>query len=328
MIPVGMEYEACSTDFADLMYIFHGTASLDQEDIVPGSYADDVRQAREAIRSFLNREEEDPLETLWTFLKSDREKRMEMTELSPLPELSLILPARVFVYLASERQGLDFWKLWNDLRKQVYQDQEMKSYVPKSLEKARREMAERPVRPVRTSIYLRQTYSFVFPSRYEEMKGVPVYYLSDDDRLYWWDPDSDEVILSSEVDRWLKDLSLRHRAILESLKGKPLKPRAFRKKFLDVLIGVSNGYRYVYPFKRMFREFIRHSRKKEYVAALELYKELAAENWKTGKVAGEIEENYWLLASRTERCNPGRMAMKRYLSVMANRKLRKRYFGF
>ncbi len=326
MIPAGMEYEVCSTDFADLMYIFHGTGSLDRGNLLPGTYPYDVRQAREAVRLFLNRkEEEDSLERLWAFLKSDREKRMEMTELSPLPELSLFLPARVFAYLAAEQQGLEFWNLWKVLRKKVYQDQQMKSYVPKSLENFRREMAEEPVEPVRTSIYLRHPGYFPYRSHCEELQGVPCYYLSDDDRLYWWDPDSDEVILSSEVDRWLLDLSLRHRAIL---KNNPPERGNFRSRFLDVLIRANNGYMRLYPFEHMFHEFVENGSKPEYAAALELYEELAAENWKTGKVGWRIGEEEWNTANKTERCNPGRMAMKRYLSVMANTKLRKKYFGF
>ncbi len=314
MLPENLEYDACGTDFADLMYIFHGTQTLDLGDVLPGSYPDDVKKAREAVRSFLNREGEDSLETLWTFLKSDREKRMEMTDLSPLPELSLILPARVFVFLAAKQKGLNFWKLWKDLREQVYQDQEMKSYAGESLEKTRRERAEEPAEPVSTLDFLQRSETYPF--------GTSSCTLSDDDRLYWWDPESDEVTLSEKMDAWLRDLSHRHRTIMETPEKNPAESDSFLKDFVTVLGRVNEGYRNVKPFHSMFYEFIENGSKKEYTAAVELLKELARENW-------EQEDGHgWSGIGKNAPRSPGRMRMRRYLSVMANTKLRKKYFGF
>lgn len=70
-----------------------------------------------------------------------------------------MLPVRVIVYLTAELIGLKFWKLWKDIHKSVYQDQIMKKYVS------------------------------------DELMGKPDYYISDDDRFYWWDG-SDEVKVS------------------------------------------------------------------------------------------------------------------------------------
>ncbi len=324
MLPDGMEYEACGTDFADLMYISEGTESLDQDDVLPGTYPDDVRKAREAVRLFLNRKgEEDSLERLWAFLKSDREKRMAMTDLSPLPELSLILPARVFIFLAAQERNLKFWRLWKDLRDHVYQDQQMKPYASRSLEKIRRERAEAPVKPVSTLRYLKQSENVLFTNNV----GKSCYRLSDDDRLYWWDPESDEVILSEEMDRWLSDLSNRHRAILESLKKNPPESDSFMEDFVNVLGRVNQAYKNVFPFQSMFYEFVRNGGKKKYAAAVELYKELARENWEEGKIL-QKDDRDWSGIGKSVRCNPGRTRLRRYLGVMANRKLRKRYFGF
>lgn len=66
---------------------------------------------------------------------------------------------------------------------------------------------------------------------------------------------------------------------------------------------------------------------KRYIAAVRLLEEVSRENMEKGKIIEKVRV-YWDITGRDITHNAGRMAMKRYLSVMANRKLRKKYFGF
>lgn len=80
-------------------------------------------------------------------------------------------------------------------------------------------LIEAPVPPFRTSEFLRQDDFFAFYDTPKELEGKPDYYISDDDRLYWWDG-TDEVVLSKEMDEWLGILAVRHKEILEKLTGR------------------------------------------------------------------------------------------------------------
>ena len=48
----------------------------------------------------------------------------------------------------------------------------------------------------------------------EKLKGKSNYYLTDDDRLFWWDG-TDEVVISEEMNIWLEELADRHRKLME-----------------------------------------------------------------------------------------------------------------
>ena len=77
----------------------------------------------------------------------------------------------------------------------------------------------------------------------------------------------------------------------------------------------------------MFYDFIQNSEKKEYRAALALLKMLYEENKEEGKVI-KYAKGDWDLVSKNVTQNIARLRLKRYLSIMANVKLRKKYFHF
>lgn len=77
----------------------------------------------------------------------------------------------------------------------------------------------------------------------------------------------------------------------------------------------------------MFYEFIQNGDKAEYRAAVKLLKEIADENRAEGRIIEKVKYS-WDLTSRNVTHNIGRLRLKRFLSVMANRKLRKQYFEF
>ena len=81
-----------------------------------------------------------------------------------------------------------------------------------------------------------------------------------------------------------------------------------------------NGY------QNMFYEFLQNGTDRRYLAAVRLLEELTEENREAGKIIRRVGS--WHLANRNVTHNSGRITMKRYLSVMANQALRKKYFGF
>lgn len=326
------EFEAAGgTELADLLYIIHGTETLDIAHIVPGSYPDDVYQCKKALIDFRKTDGEHFFENLLHFLQMDRSKREKVadTNFNSLANLSLILPARVFVYLAAELDHRSFWKLWEEWVDKVYHDERMKPYASEELQRQRRTWRERAIPRIKTSEFLRQDGWLTFYNTPEELKGKGNYYLSDDDRIYWWDG-TDEVMISDDMDAWLAELSDRHRRLMELPDagwGSEWNGSDFIKDFFVLLDEICDYYKRIYPFRTMFYDFIQNSGKKEYRAALSLLKMLYEENKEEGKVIKHAGYQ-WDLTSKNVTQNIARLRLKRYLSVMANVKMRKKYFNF
>ena len=333
LIPNGLRFAAGGTDYADLMYIIHGTSSLmtDESEIKENTYPADVRTCKKYIEAYFANTGEHQAQKLWDFLKKDyasREKESD-DQLKDIAEMSFIMPARVFVYLAAEmNEDLEFWKIWKELKDSVYHDEHMKNYASDELIRWRKEEQEKPIPPVPTSRFLRQDGYFTFYDTPEELKDKPNYYISDDDRLYWWDG-SDEVRISDETDEWLKGLAKQHKELMDS--GNHMTAsQDFLKFFLSLMVEIDSYYKRIYPFQTMFYEFLQNSTKKEYVAAVELLKILAdsEEYRKAGEVIKYVKAMDWDMTSKNVTHNSARIGLKRYLSVMANKQLRKNYFGF
>lgn len=185
---------------------------------------------------------------------------------------------------------------------------------------------EAPISLVRTSEFLLQDECFMFYDTPEELKGKPNYYISNDDRLYWWDG-TDEVILSKEMDEWLKALAVEHKEISEGMSGEPESSEEFLEKFLMLLAETSQYYKHIYPFQNMFYDFIQNGNKIGYRAAVKLLERITDENKEEGKIVEKIKCS-WDMVNRNVTHNVGRLKLKRYLSVMANHRLRKKYFNF
>ncbi len=322
---------ACGTELADLLYIIHGTETLESNHIVPGSYPDDVYQCKKALISFREINGDNFFEYLLRFLQMDRSKREKNTDanLTLLAELSLFLPARVFIYLAAEIDHKPFWELWKEWKDKVYHDEQIKQYASEKLQKQRMEWRKRIIPEIRTSEFLRQDNWFTFRNTPEELEGKDDYYLSDDDRIFWWDG-TDEVIISDDMNAWLTELSDRHRRLMDLPDagcGNKFKGSDFIEDFIILLDEICDYYERIYPFKTMFYDFIQNSGKKEYRAALALLEMLYEENKEEGKVI-EYAKWDWDMVSKNVTQNIARLRLKRYLSVMANVKLRKKYFNF
>lgn len=328
MIPSGLKYAACGVEFADLINIMEGTEMLTEDEIVPGTYPADVYGCKKAVEAFFKRNSgSEDVRRIWELLRKNKVEREQTAgeELADIAKFSLFLPARVIVYLTTEVKKINFWKTWKELYSSVYHDEVVKKYVSDKLAAERREIREAPIPPVRTSEFLRQDGWFTFHDTPEELKGKPNYYISDDDRLYWWDG-SDEVIISEETDQWLKGLAQRYKDIADHMDGDGA-CQDFIKGFLFLLADIDQFYKRIFPFQSMFYEFLQNSSRREYRAAVELLKKIADENREEGKIIEKAGYS-WSIASRNVTHNAARLRLKRYLAVMANKKLRKKYFGF
>ena len=95
---------------------------------------------------------------------------------------------------------------------------------------------------------------------------------------------------------------------------------------VSLLAEIEDDYQRVFCFQDMFYEFLQNGTDRRYLAAVRLLEELAEENKEQAKIIQRVGS--WDLANRNVTHNPGRITMKRYLSVMANQALREKYFGF
>lgn len=189
-----------------------------------------------------------------------------------------------------------------------------------------------PFPKVRTDEYFRHLYYLSYLCLPEELRKMPYYAFSDDDRLYWWDG-TEEVTISKSVDEVLQmygrmfQTALQDRSFFQKICGEDFcTSKDFDRKFINLLADINETFKRVFPFESMFYEFIENKKKMEYRVAAGLLAFVAGANEETGKVIEQC--NSWSGASKNIICNEARMAMKRYLAVMANKKLRRKYFGF
>ena len=331
LLPDKLLKAAGGTELSDLLYIIYGTESLKSDTIEPASYPEDIYRCKMALLSLQECYGDKFYEHLLQFLQLDRNRREKSTDenLTVLAELSLFLPARVFVYLAAEIKQESFWELWKEWKDKVYDDEQMKQYASEKLQEQRRKWKEQIIPEINTAEFLRQDNWFTFYHTPEELKGKSNYYLTDDDRLFWWDG-TDEVVISDEMTIWLEELAGRHRKLMELPDagcGDRFDSSNFIKNFIILLDEICSYYKRIYPFKTMFYDFCQNSEKKKYSAALALLEMLYEENKEDGKVI-EYAKGSWDMVSKNVTQNIARLRLKRYMSVMANTKVRKKYFGF
>ena len=333
IVPRSMYWAMGGTEFADICYLTKGTETLQQEELVPGSYPEAVCQCKKALEEYfadgINHadEELEQVNKIWELVKTKRALRKTMREgtIDMVAEYSLKLPARVLVYLTCEIKKLDFWNIWKDIYDNVYHDEEMQQYASDELLAKRKAALECPVKPMATSNFLCDNSTFTFHGTPDELKGKPNYYLSDDDRAFWWN-DSQEVVLSEKMEQWLADLAQRHKQIMEEMVLVNWDKEEFLRKLVSILEEIDAFYKRIFCFQNMFYEFLQNGADKCYIAAVMLLEKLAEEHKNEGKIIEYASS--WDITSKNVTHNAGRIAIKRYLSVMANRQLREKYFGF
>ncbi|MBR1814556.1 MAG: hypothetical protein IJ773_12145 [Lachnospiraceae bacterium] len=322
---------AGGTDLADLFLILDGTKDLEPGVVArkPLSYTADIVACRQVLaRYFSESEEKTSLNRLWNLLKLDRKQRVCVTDplLSDVARETLFLPARVIVFLATEIKKKEFWETWKKLKEKVYHDEILKEYASSELKDFRAAGKAMPVPGMKSSDYLIQNSYFTFYGTPKELQDKPKYYVSDDDRLYWWDG-SDEVVISEEGEAWLQKLALEYKELLNLETEEEKGADQFFQDFILLLVELDDTFKRIFPFQSMFYDFLQNGHKKEYRAAVGLIRKAAEENRKEGEAIRFLTGS-WELTSRRVTFNPGRVRMKQLMSVLANRKLREKYFGF
>lgn len=321
---------AGGTELADVCYVLRGTTSLTEDSVQPGTYPETILACRQKLAEYLQQstDKENALSAIWALLAENREQRnAETGPLAAIAQATLALPAHLVAFLTTELLEKDFWKEWKTLRKRVYHDEIVKTYATPEVLSHRQTGRVKSVPKVRTSDFLRQDNCFIFRSTPEELRNEPRYFVSDADRLYWWDG-SDEVRIDEDTDKWLQELAKRHRELLTNTdEDDKWQAGQFLPNFLELLHEIDAFYKRILPFKSMFYDFVEHSQQPEYKAAVLLLQEVA-EDWKlTGKAIKHLQGS-WEMCSRKVTFNSGRVRMKRYLSIMANLQLRRKYFAF
>lgn len=329
-VPRSLYQAVGGTEFTDICYIVKGTETLCSEELVPGSYPEAVYQCKEALQQYFDESkgtDGGQIQNIWRLVKSESNVREQIEEdgICTIARISLELPARVIVYLTCEIKKLYFWEEWEELYQEVYHDEHMPKYASEELAARRKRMAQKPVREIMTAEFLCQDSPFLFWNTPGELDGRPNYYISDDDRAFWWDG-SEEVVLSEEMDHWLSELSARHKQLMEESVLEGTEKEGFLEKIISLLAEIEEYYQRVFCFQSMFYEFLQNGADRRYLAAIRLLEELAKEKKGEGRIIERVGS--WDIASRNVTHNSGRITMKRYLSVMANRKLREKYFGF
>ena len=119
----------------------------------------------------------------------------------------------MIAFLTTEILGKNFWKEWKLIKEKIYHDEEIKSYAAPEIVVFRRRGRNQPVPKVRTSDFLYQNNYFTFDNTPEELNNEPCYFVSDADRLFWWDG-TDEVIIDEKTDKWLEELAKRHKELI------------------------------------------------------------------------------------------------------------------
>lgn len=315
-------------EILDLVNIIAGTESLDVRESDKKDYIFDVYSCKIEIKKYLSDNDDESLARFWNLITLDREDRERISnekedKLRGVAAWSLALPAKVLVYLIAEQLGQNFWVLWQKIYKNAYHDEELNPYV-RSENCIQKQEQMAPVEQISTCDFLRQK-DFSENDVPDKLKNKPSYIISDADRLFWWDG-SDEVIISDETDQWIKSLAKQYKEIIEKGAITFMQGDDFLEGFVKLLSDINEQYCRIFPFQSMFYEFLKNGHKIEYQAAIELLKNLAKENEEDGSLIKYARD--WDITSRKITHNMGRLKLKRYLAILANKELRIKYFGF
>ena len=314
-------------DLADIYYIVYGTGDMGMNEASSGSYPYEIMCVKKELQKFSETYGFDRKKRLYELLKLPYDERQGIAcqKYGGLAEMTLRIPARVFVYLFAEIQGFDFWTEWHEVHGEFYVDEITKNYVGESVVKKREEIRNTQIGKLKTKDFLKNNGCFTFYNTPAELKDKPDYYLSDDDLMYWWDG-TDTVQLSIRMIETLNRWSVELKKFETEINRDEIEDYDMLKSLLELLDRANHEYRDIYAFQNMFYEFAQNNKDIHYFAAIKLFEKILDENWETGKIIQSVES--WSTASKNVICNEGRINVKRYLSVLANKKLRVKCFGF
>ena len=195
------------------------------------------------------------------------------------------------------------------------------------------------VRRKNERIYSNDDYYVVPISTQDVFKQLP------DDMIPYWEDDG-KIIFSEELWEWFRDLKRKYELIMSD----DIETRNLLQYMLDLMIEADENYYNVFAFADFFEESLENLSDKRYQTLWRLYDMLIhdPELMAAGDVIfvpdgpehehegihywGEQPKRRlirnWDFMSLDEKNNKGRITLKRYMALVANKPLRKRVFGF
>lgn len=149
------------------------------------------------------------------------------------------------------------------------------------------------------------------------------YHKSDDDFVLFWNEKCD-LKFSEEFNKWCFELQNDFEEIKKTIEIKPVQD--FIKSLIFSLNFANKRYHRIYAHTNMFYDFLANAEKIEYQSALKLFSKIIDENYEDGKVIEDVRD--WDIADKNKTFNKGRLNVKRYLAIMANKEFRNKIFGF
>lgn len=231
---------------------------------------------------------------------------------------SAALPPQIAVKEIAAAYETDFWELWNRAGKGIYS----------SRRKRRRECEQEkcsPVPPMDTASFLKVSDKELCFQSTPDIGRIP--YTSDDDRAYYWKADaSNDVHFSGNMKLWIASLKERLDILVKN--GIELRPASeFFAYMLGLLDRANRLYQRIFAFTDMLSDYAAHPGLPRYQASMVLFEQLIEENLSAGSLITGVRCG-WELADRSLTFNAGRLTIKRYLAVLANRDLRRESLGF
>lgn len=326
-VPKCMEEYMGGTELVDIFYIANGTEKID-ENACWGAYVKDISALKELLEKFYKTHPQNGKELLWQLITMPIDKRENIRECdyAELAKFSTKIAARVFVYLSAEIMQFAFWDEWKKIYKDVYSDEVSPQYVSDRILAERKKHRTATLGKIKTSKFLRNDNYFTFYDTPEEIRHKENYYISDDDLMYWWD-ETEKIQISEKMKNKIYNWKKEYDEILRNITPDEINNYDMLKKLMDVLKSADNYYKRIFAFNDMFYEFLENGKNAKYVAVVELFRKIVEDNKKDGKII-EYARDRWTYVSKNVTFNEGRVTIKRFLSLMANKKIRKIYFDF
>ncbi len=319
-------------ELVEILLVCKGVSFLDDvHDEKSGRYPGCLWMCMKAVSNAYHYNTADDIIGLLHLPYSEREAAAEYYTsvwMRELAQYSLEIPAYVILYMLTSCTNADdldeaFWKRWEKERDLVYADYVRPIYAPEKLQKTRISRRIEPIEPVRTTDFLEIDENDCWSQEeWVKSRDLPAYVLSDDDRAIWWDG-SDDVQFSKDMHQWMyDDLAIRYRKLLEQDNLGQVDMRYL----INCLKEADETYKRIFAFKDNFEEFTAHIEDRKYKALIMLLKLLIDENKDYAVYTENIST--WGLKTRKFTFNRGRIKIKRYLAIIANKQLRMKVFGF
>ncbi|MBO5207980.1 MAG: hypothetical protein J6B68_01400 [Lachnospiraceae bacterium] len=274
-----------------------------------------ISKIKETSELSMNEEIDFLLEAIAVKLNS-REEQENSEKYNQFLSFCVVLPPEIVIKSITQAYELEFWDVWEKFKGNVPHEEVCSE---KSM------LCCMPVSPVKIVDFLDMHDSMFFAYDENGNLGGKGFRISDDDRAYFWAENGD-VHFSEKMKCWLKDLKLKYDELMCE-EWKLLPENEFMDKMITLLNEADEIYKRIFAFQDMFYNFVMHANEKPFQTAIILFEQLINSNRDKGAIVNACRHS-WEFTNRKMTFNEGRLAIKRYLAVLANQKLRKRVFGF